>query len=669
MARRTARRGIEPDDLLRLRSVTDPQISPDGDRVAFVVTAPDLDADRHVTAVWVAPLDGGGEAACFASATVAHSPRWSPDGRWLAFVSDRGGCAKPQLWIAPLAGGDARRLTDAPNGVVQPAWSPDSSRIAYVARVGGRPPVGPSSTPQEKNAPRVVRFLSERLDGFGWLDGRAHLFAVAVDAGPADAVQLTTGDFDHAMPAWSPAGDEIAVVSDREPGHRDRWGHGDLWVVPAPARARSKPGRPRKLTGSTGPVSHPVYSPDGHHIAYLGNDAGDAFWSAPAEVRVVASAAPGGFAQPTVLTGPDRAAGGRLLLDGRMVDWSADGRSIVYVAIERGCIGVHRVTVDTRRVSTVIGGDRHATAFSLSPDGRTIAFTTRYADHLPDLRAARTTRGAAERVVHDPNAALRSETVMAPVERRTHTAADGTEIESFVLRPPGVAATRATPLVLDIHGGPHGFHPSTAVRMTVLAQVEAAAGYTVVMPNPRGSAGYGAEFLAGCVADWGGADYDDLMGAVDVLVEGGQADPERLYVAGYSYGGFMTSWVIGHTRRFRAAAIGAPVTDLVSMAGTTDIAHFSVHGAGGPPWERADDYAKRSPISHLPDVETPALIFHHEGDLRCPVGQGEELFTFLRMLGKETEMVRYPGGFHGVAAPSQLADQTARVVAWFEAHR
>lgn len=658
------RRPFRADDLLRLRLVTDPQISPDGRRLAFVVAVPDNEADRQVQQVWVASIDGKGadgrgDGAPFASKGTSHSPRWSPDGKWLAFVSDQGGPGKAQLWVAPLDGGEPRRLTDATNAVAQPAWSPDSSRIAFVSRVEEGPP-------RPKNGPRVVRHLSERFDGFGWLDGRAHLFVVDVDGGQPR--QLTEGEFDHAMPAWSPSGDELVVVSDREPGRRDRWGVGDLWIVPVATRTgkgKGKPGKARKITGSTGPVAHPAFSPDGRRIAYLGNDAGSEFWSAPAEVRMVAAA---GGSAPVVLTGRDRAAGGRLLLDGRMLAWAPDGRSVYYVALDRGSVHVDRVTVDTHRVSTVVGGDRHVAAFDLSADGRTLAFTARYVDHLPDVRATSARRSGSEWVVHDPNSDLRAEVALAPAERRVHTAADGTEIESFVLRPTGAGRRTATPLVLDIHGGPHGFHPSTSTRMCSMAQAQVGAGYTVVMPNPRGSAGYGARFLSGCVGDWGGADFDDLMGAVDALIASGEADADRLYVNGYSYGGYMTSWTIGHTSRFRAAAVGAPVTDLLSMVGTTDIPHFSVHEAGGLPWERAEEYYKRSPVAYVADVTTPAMIFHHEGDLRCPIGQGEQLFALLRLAGKEAELVRYPGGFHGVGAPSHFADQAERILAWFAAH-
>jgi dipeptidyl aminopeptidase/acylaminoacyl peptidase len=232
--------------------------------------------------------------------------------------------------------------------------------------------------------------------------------------------------------------------------------------------------------------------------------------------------------------------------------------------------------------------------------------------------------------------------------------------------PPGYGKDEPAPLVLEIHGGPHGFHPQ--VTMLGLYQALAAAGYVVVLPNPRGSHGYGEEFAADCVGDWGGADFEDLMGAVDKLVGTGAVDPKRMYVTGYSYGGFMTSWTIGHTDRFQAACVAAPITDLASMWGTTDIPNFAAQELGGSPWEWPDAYAKRSPITYVADVTTPVQLFHWEGDLRCPIGQSEEYFQALRKLGREVVMVRYPGGFHIMRSPSQMVDYIARHLEWFSGH-
>jgi dipeptidyl aminopeptidase/acylaminoacyl peptidase len=262
---------------------------------------------------------------------------------------------------------------------------------------------------------------------------------------------------------------------------------------------------------------------------------------------------------------------------------------------------------------------------------------------------------------------------LGPVERHAITSADGLEIEYFLVRPAdrdrdrGRSRSRSRdgrrmPVHLEIHGGPHGFHALGAGLP--LYQTLAAAGVAVLLPNPRGSCGYGQAFTEACTHDWGGGDFDDLMACVDDVVERGVADPERLTVGGYSYGGFMTSWVIGHTRRFRAAVVGAPVVDQLSMLGTTDVAGFSIYELGGLPWERPDEYVKRSPLTYLQNATTPVLIQHREGDLRCPIGQSEELYAHLKLLGKKVEFVRYPGGSHFTSTPSQAVDRVQRILDW-----
>ncbi len=232
--------------------------------------------------------------------------------------------------------------------------------------------------------------------------------------------------------------------------------------------------------------------------------------------------------------------------------------------------------------------------------------------------------------------------------------------------PAGYVKGQPVPLVLEIHGGPHSWHPQVA--LLGLYQALVAAGYVVVLPNPRGSHGYGEEFARACVGDWGGADFQDVMGAVDKLVHAGVADPDHLYVTGYSYGGYMTSWAVGQTDRFAAACVAAPVTDLTTIWGTTDIPNFVEHEVGALPWERPELYTKHSPITYVANVTTPVMLFHWEGDLRCPISQAEEYFQALRKLRREVVMVRYPGGFHIVRYPSQMVDYLERHLEWFASH-
>lgn len=644
------KRGFLPDDLWRLRTVSDPRLSPDGSQVAFVLATPDPDTDKMATGIWVAPADGSSPARQFTSGPEDNSPRWSPDGRWLAFVAERG--HGPQLHLASLDGGEARAVTEAPYGVSQPVWAPDGTQLAFVARTGEwKKPEDRSAV--ERSAPRVVTGLYHRYDGVGSFDDRrGHIFVVALEGG--EPRQLTDGDYDDADPDFSPDGGEVAFVSDRSATRSDEV-HRDVWVTPVAGGRRA-----RRLTRGRGTAASPRWSPDGSTIVYIGHehDRGDSAHNT--HLLVVASSKP---RAPQSLSAPlDRTVWGLMGAPGATHAWSEDGTAVLFVAADRGALCVYRSSLDDARPELVAGGERQITA--LDTKGATIAFVAQWASAPPEVFCMELD-GSAERRVSDANAELRT-VRWSPLRRVHHKAGDGRGIESFVIYPPGHTKDRRAPLVLEIHGGPHSWHPQ--VVLLGLYQALAAAGYVVVLPNPRGSQSYGEEYAGECVGDWGGADFEDLMGAVDHLVETGVADPERLYVAGYSYGGFMASWAVGHTSRFAAACVSAPVTNLASMWGTTDVPFFAEREVGALPWERPDLYAAHSPVSYLGKVTTPVQLFHWDGDLRCPIGQTEEVFQGLRRLGREVVMVRYPGGFHIVRAPSQMVDYLTRHLEWFNSH-
>jgi dipeptidyl aminopeptidase/acylaminoacyl peptidase len=318
-------------------------------------------------------------------------------------------------------------------------------------------------------------------------------------------------------------------------------------------------------------------------------------------------------------------------------------------------------------VSKVLDGERQIESFALAPDGKWIALAAVWASEPGEIYSTTLVGGGRERNLSHANDDLRGDVDLVPTRRMVYTGTDGLEIEAFVLYPPNYQRGKRYPMVLQIHGGPHSFHP---FGFWLPHQWLAAAGYVVLLPNPRGSITYGEEFTQACVGDWGGKDFEDVMAGVDEMVHRGIDDPDRLYVGGYSYGGFMTAWILGHTDRFRAAIIGAPVANQVSMFGTSDIPRFDVHQIGGTPFESPEEYRKRSPVTYLPNMKAPVLLLHHEGDLRCPIGQSEEIFQGLKLLGKEVEFVRYPGGFHTVNthAPSQQVDRVRRTRAWYDSH-
>jgi len=645
-----AKRRFRPEDAYRLRTAGEPDLSPDGRRIAFVVAEPDVEHDRLRSSIWVAPVDGSSPPRPFTEGPGDKSPGWSTDGRWLAYISapdDEPEHAHVRL--APLDGGVPTRVGDLPGLVSQFAWSPDSARLVVVCRVGVPDRVAASAP--ARNAPRVVRGLAARLDGVGWQEGRRHLFVVDVE--DASARQLTRGEYDHADPSFSPDGATIVFVSDRSPRRDDRQFRGDAWVVPTGGG-----GRPRRLTSGKGRVAFPVFSPDGKTIAFAGQETEQ--WNEDTHLFVVPLDGTAGaervapeLDRPTVLW-PGLPAPFR---------WTGN-RELVMVVADHGSVTLHRARVGERRSRELVGGDIIIDGVSAWPGRRTVVYAGSWPDRPSELYMT-TTAGAEPAAVTRLNDDLVADVEFAPVVRTTVARPDGTDVEYFTLLAPGRAPERL-PLHVEIHGGPHASWPSG--RWIALHQAIAAAGYAVMLPNPRGSTSYGQAFASACTGDWGGADCDDILACCDDLIERGVVDGGRLFASGGSYGGFMASWLVGRTDRFRAATAVAAVIDQKSMALTTEITEFDVFNMGGTPWSRPDEYKKRSPLTYLSAVNTPVLVVHWEGDLRVPISQGEELYTGLRLLGKTAEFVRYPGGFHIQRTPSQAVDMCERILAWNEAH-
>jgi dipeptidyl aminopeptidase/acylaminoacyl peptidase len=647
------KRPMQPEDLYLLRTVSDVQLSPDGKHVAYTVSRPDKESDETHMSVHVAPVDGRGAPKRFTQGKRDHSPRWSPDGRYLAFVSKRGD-DESQVFLAPLDGGEARSLTKAKFGAGQPAWSPDGKRIAYVARTGNfKPPKERKGA--EKNTPRVIHDLRYRLDGVGYFDARRfHVFTIDVESGNEE--QVTDGDWNDEQPAWSPDGKSIAFISDRERDRHNRQYRADVWLVPAQG------GRARRLTRGRGNASQAAFSPDGRSVAFIGHEHGEAGGAKNSHAFVVST---GGGAPRSLSAALDRPAVAQLA--GRSIAWSRDGRSVFFLVGDHGATSLYRAGVANGRASKVIGGERTIDSFALTQDGKRAVFSSSWLSEPGEVYVA-PVAGGRPRAISDVNKEIRAVVEFAPCKRITYRAPDGLDIETFVLYPQAYRRGRY-PLSLQIHGGPHSYHPLAPGAAIVGLQAQAAAGYVVLLPNPRGSQTYGEAFASACVQDWGGKDFEDLMAGVDLMVRRGIADPDRLYVGGGSYGGFMTQWAVGQTDRFRAAVVIAPVSEHISMFGTTEIPLFSVYEHGGTPWEIPELLRERSPLTYLPSVKTPVLLLHWEGDLRCPIDQSEQIFQGLRYLGKPVEFVRYPGGFHTVRTPSQEIDRMRRVIGWYDKHQ
>jgi len=657
---------LTPEDLARFRWVDHVRLSPGGDRVAYQVGWADVEARRNRGRVVVADLEGGSPWEVEAGSARDHSPEWSPDGGRIAFLARRG--ARDQLFVAELAGGRSRRLTDFPDGVLAARWAPDGDHLAVLARTLTDPeavvedprPVGEEEQVRRPPVARVVRRLDDKHDGVGFVDGRhAHLFVVPASGG--EPRQLTTGAWSVEGFDWAPDGRTIVVAGDAEPDadlRRTR----RLYLVEAwPGRGAG--GGLREVCGGL-MLSSPVWSPRGDLIAFVapldeGGGRHERVWVVPAA---------GG--EPRCLTADlDRAAGGappytdmRAGHGSRLV-WSVTGDRIWFLATGPGVAELCSVDLEGRwRVELPA---RRRVIYDFDLRGKLVGACVADPNAPGEVVLA---HDGQERQLTDANPWLRERYVAQP-ERHLFTARDGLQIEGWLLRPPGFDPGRRYPLVMEIHGGPHGQYGWTFFHEF---QILAGMGFLVFYVNPRGSDGYGERFKRAVVRDWGGADYEDLMTALDQLIERtGCVDESRLGVAGGSYGGFMTNWIVGHTDRFAAAVAMRSLSNLVSDYGQDDIVLWNTVEMGPPPWPDADELWRRSPLRYAREIRTPLLLLHGEQDLRCPISQAEELFAALRLLGREVELVRFPGESHDLSRsgrPDRRVERLRRVVDWFERH-
>ena len=645
---RAQTRPVTADDYYLFESVSDPRFSPDGSTIAFVRTDVDQKQNRRRSEIWLVPSDGSRPPMALTTVPQSStSPRWSPDGKAIAFLSARpvagdaaGDAPRNQVWLLSMSGGEARRVTNAQNGVSSFQWSPDGTKFVVVSRSG------PTDSAKSPSDVRHYRHANYKFNDTGWFDDkRSHLWVVEVASGRSQ--QVTSGDdWNDTDPQWSPDGRRIAFVSDRTGHAFDEGRNTDVWTIDISG------GGLVKISDHAEADSSPRWSPDGRTIAFL---------SAVPEKshpRVWLAAAAGGAASHTAADNVD--------LIPTALRWAEGGQALYFEAGSKGTSQLFRIDLAARRAAAITSGDRTVHQSDVSETTNRFVYAVNDPTHLDDLFLADRS-GRNERQITRFNADLLRRLSLVPVERVPFKGADGWDVDGFFMKPVGWTAGTKYPMVLTIHGGPAG---QLGFDWYHEFQVYASHGWAVFFTNPRGSTGYGEKFERGIELNWGGKDYLDIMNGVDaVLAKYPWIDRDRLGVTGGSYGGFMTNWIVSHTTRFKAAVTLRSISNFVSDDGTRDGMYGHTDDFGGDIFERFDFYWDRSPLKYVKNVKTPTLVLHSDADYRVPIEQGEQWFRALRHFGVPSEIVFFPRENHNLTRtgePKHLVESLKWQVYWFE---
>ena len=650
---------LTADDLAAFAFVSEAVISPAGDRVAYAVRRMDLEANRYRAAIIVSFVDGSDPTRWTDGAAEDATPRWSPDGTRIAFVGDRGEVpegkkrAPKNVFVIDAPGAEPRQIARFADDCGDLTWLPDGSSVIVTLK--------DAAAPQPDDAPKVYDRIRYKSDEGGLLDlRRKHLWVVPLDGEPR---KLTDGDWDDTQPAVSPDGAVVAFTSNRT-ADRDRNTVSDIWTVPLAG------GPATRITTERGQYASASWSPDGASITCLGT--ADAIGAGARNTRVWRFARDGGTGSD-LLGSWDRTTGSRVMSDvrGETVPlapaWTPDGR-ILFIGSDQGTANLYSVGANGGDVRAETLGAHQLVSATIDRESRCFAGVIATARSPGEVVTGQP--GGGMRAITSLNAELLTSRFIAEPERVQFAGADGWTIEGWLLKPRGFDPEQHWPLVLEIHGGPHGAYGHSFFHEF---QVLAGRGYAVLYANPRGSHAYGDAFVRACVGDWGGKDYQDLMAGVDHALGLGWVDPERLYVTGGSYGGFMTNWIVGQTDRFKAAVTQRSISNNISAFGTSDIGwHFWQYEMGdATPWRDAHRLVERSPLAYVENVKTPLLILHAEKDFRCPIEQAEQLFVALKVLGKEAVFVRFQDDTHELTRggkPRNRIDHARRIADWFDAH-
>lgn len=636
-------------DVFELEWASNPQVSPDGRTVAYSRNGYDVMTDRAVSRIWLIGSDGSAHRPL--TNAPGSQPVWSPSGDRIAFLASEGN--DPEIFMHWLADNRTARLTRLPERPSKLAFSPDGGSLAFsmleaanvepMAKLP-RAPEGASWAPPF----RVYDDVVYRRDGSGYRKpGFTHVYVVPADGGSPR--RITSGNFDHRSFTWLPDGSALIVSANRRPDWQHEPNDTDLY------RVALDDGSYARLTERYGPDDEPAVSPDGRYLAWTGyDDALRGYENRLLHVRNLVSG------ETQTLTGElDRSVSRPI--------WSEDSRAVYVQYDDRGRGTIARVDRGgrIRTIADDVGGTEMSRPYargSFHAARGSVAYTRSRADRPAALAVI---RSGSPRTVAELNADLLDHRALAEVRSvRFPSSLDGLEIEAWIATPAGFEPGSSYPFILEIHGGPFAaYGPHFASEI----QLYAAAGYVVMYVNPRGSTSYGAEFANRIHHAYPGGDYDDLMSAVDYAIEEGYADEERLYVTGGSGGGILTAWIVTHTDRFRAAVSAKPVINWYSFVLTADRAnYFHRYWFARPPWEDAESYLTRSPLSYVGAANTPTMLLSGEADLRTPISEAEQFYQALKIRGVETALVRVPGARHDISdRPSHLIGKVQHVLAWF----
>jgi dipeptidyl aminopeptidase/acylaminoacyl peptidase len=662
------RRAIEAEDLYRFQLPSDSQISPDGRHVVFCLARVDRESEKKSTNLWIVETGSGQTRQLTQGDQLDRQPRWSPDGQALAFLSNRADEDQFQIYLLPMAGGDARRLTSLQGSFDVIQWSPDGRTLLCQFRKKDQQDIDRAADPRKKELGIVARQIDRvlfKLDGTGYLpQERWHIWTIDVETGIGQ--QLTDGPiYDELSPCWSPVGRQIAFLSNRSADpdlDPDAIG---VYLMPVAPVAEEDLSR---LVSPPGQKTLLSYSPDGRYLAFIGQDTPSGEWK---NYGVWVAPLDGSEPAHDITAKYDINAGNGTL--GDIVDrpsvrpaWSPDGRRIYFQLSQHGHTQVYSITPEGDDLRCELEQPGVAGMFSLDQNGGTMAcIVGAFADPgnvwLKDLASGNT------RQMSHFNQSLLSPIDLGQIEEVWFKGAADNDLQGWILKPPGFDAGLRYPAILEIHGGPWLQYGESFMHEFYFL---AAQGYVVFFCNPRGGKGYGEEHSRAIDNDWGSVDFADLMAWTDLVAARPYVDNRRLGVAGGSYGGYMTSWIIGHTNRFKAAVAQRVVTNLVSMWGSSDFNWtFQQIFGDKPPWEGLENLWRQSPIAYIGQAKTPTLVIHSEKDMRCDLEQGLQLYVALKTLGVPTELILFPEESHGLSRGGRTDRRVVRlqhIARWFD---